>query len=133
MTREAAAEVIRQRFASLIETGEGIPTQYDNLPFDPPQNDEWIRWTNLSGRSFQASLGKSRRWRTPGVAVAQVFVPIETGDDRAMQITDLIEGAFRGVSVNGVTFEETSVSNEGRSDNWYQWNVECSYYFDDVD
>ena len=133
MTVDALHNTIRGRFQTVVATPLSLPTAYDNAAFTRPQAAPWARWTVLPGESFQASFGgATNRYRTPGVAVAQLFVPIETGDKVALEMAQAVKAAFRGVAVGGVTFREPSVTRVGRVDDEYQINVTCPWQADDI-
>lgn len=131
MSKEAAADTIRSRYKTLVADAETLPTQYDNASFTPPEDSEWSRWTILFGDTTQVSVGATNQYRTAGIAVAQLFVPIETGDERAMQLADVVFTSFKPVTVNGVVFRTPGPpTNEGRDNKWWQYNVNCPFYFD---
>jgi len=145
------ANSIRAHFHDNIEVGyehgNGIPTQYDNdgafvkptgldgatPPGFKARDALWIRFSIRPGESRQVSLGANSRFRTPGVAIAQIFVPLGLGDKTAWEVADAISSAFRATTVNNsVRFYTPYVSYQGRSGKEWQINVICPFYADDV-
>jgi len=134
MSFETMANTIRSRFHTLIEVARSLPTQYDNQEYTPPDDAMWCRLTILPGESDQVSIGApaSRRFRTSGVATAQLFGPLGLGDKAMLTMAGHIVSAFRAVTVSGVTFETPSVVNRGRNTQQNVWhiNVECPFWAD---
>jgi len=133
MNHETLHNTIRKRFKDQVETPQSIKVAYDNAPFVRPNNAIWARWSILTGVSFQASTGgQTNRFRTSGVAIAQIFGPIEAGDKAILVIVDVIKSAFRRVTDTGVVFKTPSVITLGRMENEWQINVQCPFYADDI-
>jgi hypothetical protein len=110
-----------------------LPTQYDNDgSFERPESAPWCRFTILQGDTAQVTAGGSKRFRQPGVAIAQVFVPAGEGDKRALELADAIKLAFRSVTAAGVIYRSPSVQNMGRRDGEWQVNVSCPFFADDL-
>lgn len=130
---ETRHNAIRKRFQDEIQDGIPIVVLYDNDPTEKPENAEWIRLTILPGESLQVSIGDNKRFRHPGVAMAQVFTLIEKGDQRALELADLIQVAFRSRTEDGVTYRTPSVIVVGRSGGWHQVNVNIPFFQDDFE
>lgn len=130
MSYETVFNTIRSRFKTLIEDGESIPVHYDNAPFDKPDDSIWIRFTIVPGVTEQVEIPST--FRTFGLATAQVFTKIETGDKLALETADTVKSSFRAISVSGVTFRTPSLEVIGRSENWWQVNIECPFYSDET-
>lgn len=133
MTFETLANAIRSRFKTQVVGSTGLAVAYDNAPFTEPADSKWVRFAVLEADSSQVSLGTGRRFRTPGVAVAQIFVPIQQGDKDALVLADQIKLAFRAQSVGGVVYKTPSLRRVGRTGKWYQINVNCPFYADDIE
>jgi len=133
MSTQTIASTIRSRFKTLIATPHSLPTQYDNEN-ETKQTDLWCRLSILFGDSFQASIGapSSNRYRDTGVVVAQLFLPLGKGDKQLYQTAGYIKTAFKSVSVSGVVFRTPSVKRVGRSENFWQVNVSCPFYADEI-
>jgi hypothetical protein len=110
-----------------------LPTQYDNdASFDRPVGAPWCRFTVLQGDTRQVSCGGAKRFRLPGVAVAQLFIPIGEGDKRGLELADDVNVAFRSLTASGVKFMSPSVQNMGRQEGEWQLNVSCPFFADDL-
>lgn len=132
MTFEAMANTIRSRFKTLVGDVEKIPVHYDNEQKDKPENKLWARLNILPGQSIQVEIGKSERFRTPGVMIVQLFLPIGKGMRDLHKMADKIKTAFRAVTVTGVVFRTPSEENVGRTGSWWQMNVSIPFYADDT-
>jgi len=133
MTSEAMANVIRSRFKTLVEDVESVVVVYDNDPTEPPDDDVWVRFTVLDGNTQQAEMGGAQTtYRTPGLATAQVFIPMNAGDKAGRELADVIVEAFRAVTVSGLTFRAPAVVPVGASGKWWQLNVNCTFYYDEL-
>lgn len=131
----------RDRFDTLVGTPNSLTVLYDNAPTEPPElvpsNDPavWVRWTVLPGIQFisEATDGASggNRYRTPGVAVAQLFQPIGTGDQASLELADTIAPLFRSVSDGKITWQTPRLETVGRSAGAWQANVVCPFYVED--
>ena len=132
-------DVVRKRFAD--EFGDEFFIAYDNAPFDDQPDDEmWLRWSVTSGETFTAEMGgTSSRYRHTGVAVAQIFAVLGKGTRDALILADRIKNKFlnttdsTSVVSNSVVFRTPSVIHVGRADSqWWQINVNCPYYADEI-
>jgi len=133
MTSYALANAIRSRFKALVQDTQTVAVLYDNEPEDPPDDAQWIRLTILDGPTRQAEMGGAQTtYRTTGLAVAQVFAPMDAGDGAARQLADVIVAAFRAVTVSGITFRAPSVGPVGADGKWWQLNVNCDFYYDEL-
>ena len=135
MTFETLANTIRGRFDSEIALNKNLPTQYDNQDKDKPaDNIMWCRFTIKEGQTIRKSIGSpgNNRFRTPGIAIAQIFAPLSQGDKDALQMADNINQAFRAVCISGVHFRVPYIKRVGRVDSNYQVNVICEFYADDI-
>ena len=74
----------------------------------------------------------TRRHRTVGVAMAQIFSPVGGGDKAALAVADRIKQRFLVATVSGVRFRTASIKNIGRDGDEWQYNVEIPFWSDDV-
>lgn len=134
MTFEAMANAIRSRFKTQIADANSLPTQYDNDPTEPDKTGLWCRLSINPGDSFQKSIGApgANYHRTVGVMFAQLFVSVGKGDKALYEMADLIKTAFRCVAASSVHFGEPSIRKIGRTENYWQLNVNCPFYADDI-
>jgi len=137
LTFQSMFDAIRARFKAQVEDtiSPSLPTQYDNAPFTQPEDSQWCRLTILPAGSTQEDIGTAtHRYRTVGVIIAQIFTPLEKGDKEPLIVADTIKTPFRSVSAAGVVYRTPSIGVPGRSrDNkWWQVNLTCPFYADDV-
>lgn len=125
-----AASVIRTRFDALIAAPEVLPTSWENAPFTIPDAEPWAMVTILPGDSDIAELGEEHTYRTPGVLMVRLFVPLEQGDARMRQLADLVIESFRTVRDRGVLFRTPSVGAGTAHGAWWTVNVECPFVFE---
>lgn len=125
------ATIARQRFENLVALPENLEVVYDNAVDDHKDDEAWARFTVKPGTSRLAEIGARPSYRTIGVAIAQLFHPVETGDGPGLELADLVATAFRRVTVSGLTFTVPSVQSVGRSDKWWQINVTCPFQCDE--
>jgi len=107
---------------------------YDGVEFDSiPKNSVYVRFTVLPGRTEQVSLGENKRFRTIGIAIAQIFAPLGTNPNTVWGYTDSIKTAFRSTDADGVVYRTPYVSNLNREDAYFRLNVTIPFYADDVE
>lgn len=103
--------------------------EYDNAPFDQPQNEAWIRWHVRITERRMIEFGSVKTYKSFGSGMAQIFTPLETGDAQALELANTIEAQFRMVTVNGVHWLTPTMVNVGRVDKkWWQVNVICPFW-----
>lgn len=135
MTIETIANSIRSRFGTTVEDVESVTVHYDNEPFESPGDSAWIRCHIVFGEAVRRSLGSSSsRYRSVGVMMANIYTPIGKGDKAGLAIAETVRDAFRSVTADGISYRVPSVIPVGRSDNgkWWQINVNCPFYFDEL-
>ena len=132
MSYTALHNAIRKRFKEQVAGPESLPVAWDNAA--PPATAGialWARFSIRTGDTDAAELGGTPRYRTVGVAFAQLFAPTAKGDAGLLTLADTVVAAFRGVRADGVTYRSPSLTPVGRSDAWWQVNVELPFYYDD--
>lgn len=120
------AGAVRSRFRDLISIPRSLTTVHDNAPNAPPTTGEWCRLTVQIGASDRACLGgQTTRYRTAGVAIAQVFVPLRIGDKKALDHAEAIQDSFRDltVAVPDITFRSPYLTGSLREEHWWQVTV----------
>lgn len=134
MSWDTAHNTINSRFKTQVADAQSVTTFYDNFPSDPPTGTTWVRWNVRPGIALQTAFAgaNSGRHRHPGLAIAQIFVPLESGTQASVQLADVIKAAFRAVTVAGVVFQTPYITMVGKSEGWWQTNVNCPFYFDEV-
>jgi hypothetical protein len=121
---ESAANIVRLRFHTNVATPSSLTTVYDNATHTQAE-DQWARFTVLPGLSDRTdSVGT---YTLPGLAIAQMFVPVGTGDADALALADTVYQEFRAAVDAGVSFQVPTVRSVGRSGEWWQVNVACPF------
>lgn len=130
---EVAESLTDESAGASVNIKTAIPVQYDNDDsFEQPNNKKWIRLTILSGATMLIDLGATKRYTTPGVAQASIFVPAGEGDKEALQIADTIVSAFRTTDDSGVVYQVPEKNTIGRGDTgFFQVNVLINFTFDE--
>ena len=97
---QAITAKVRELFYDRVwSTLAGVPQIWQdnvNRP-DFPASQTWCRFVVLHGTSAQASIATagSRRFRTEGSALVQLFTPHGDGDQVPLEIFELSQDAFR--------------------------------------
>jgi len=102
----------------------------DNIDFEPPNNEAWVRLQIFENESQRMTIGNPGIHRTIGLIAISIFVPEGTGTQVARTYADTIAAIFRDVQFNGITCRESTVTNAGNYESWYQVNVTTEFYWD---
>jgi len=107
--------------------------QYDNAPFERPNNILWAHFMIQDGTSLQKSFGDqgNNRDRTQGIVMAVTYGQLEIGDAAQIKLCNFIKNAFRKVTDACVVFQVPSLTVIGRFESWHQVQVACPFYVDD--
>jgi hypothetical protein len=134
VSSEALANAVRSRFAAQVETPQGLWVIYDNQDRSPPSDERlWCRFTVLDGDTERVTIGV-RQYRTVGLGLAQLFVPMGTGTKAIRVMADAIRAAFQDVSTGGVRYGVPRVENIGDDGKGkYQVNVTCPWQVDETE
>ena len=142
MITSETIEKINKRFRDLVATPNDLPTQYDNIDKKVNKNGVWCRWSIRDGETFQISLGDigERGLETVGIATAQLFAPMQTGEKAIRDIADKVCKAFLGLSDDGVDYDIPYVNklrqgvsmasrnpSSGMICDYWQLNVICPF------
>ena len=126
---ESLHNSIRAHFDSNTSIGTVI---YDNMQEDVPDSGLWVRFSVGTSFSEQTHCGHEIHMRKYGDATASIFAPILEGDGAALELVDSIRALFRDVTVGSVVFLQPNVERIGRTERWWQIDVVCPFYYDDV-
>lgn len=129
------ASAIESRFAAQFAAAS-FPVSprpevaYENVHFEPPEGQAWMRLTVLPAASTQRSMGapSGALFEGVGLAVVEVYTPRGIGAGIGAAIADLVAGWYRGITADGVTYvgplgegpEVVRVGHDGRA---FQTNV----------
>lgn len=140
-----AKQAIRQRYMDQVTNGtQPVPfvTQFDNQPLtnsdgltiEKPTTTPWVRFSiNMTdARQAQTAGTFSNTHRHLGLAIAQVFIPVDKGDVVGWSIAMFIADAFRTVDASGVNFQTPGHRVIGRTESWWQINTICPFRFDQI-
>jgi len=130
-----AAETIHNaaRTRYNLIAADGWVVQYDNAPFEPPDNSKWVQWHIEIGNSQLVQFGQSRTYRHFGEATASLFVPIESGDRDILRRADVIAAVFRNTTADGVHWRVPTVRSIGQQgQKWWRVNVVCPFFADEI-
>ena len=136
---EVTAVAIGSRFATeFAAAAPGVPVVQDNENTkDTVVTAPYVRFTILGGDSRLSGLGSPRGMRDFGIAIAQIFIELNTGDKKLLELADKVRTIFRSLSVVSggvqVTFRQPSFTRVGPSGAYYQGNVDCPYQADFVE
>lgn len=109
------------------------PIAWENKKYTPIVGTLFLRPTNITGDTVQASLGDSGTDETVGIYQIDVFSPADKGDKAASQMADNVANKFkRGtvMSYNGRNVRVINVSRQvgiTNNDGWYQVSVVITY------
>lgn len=135
----------REAIGTLFVSGWGSVPPNPRLvtPNEPkePTEGEWARLTILDSDSFPVEIGRSNvQRRSIGNVIVNVFVPLGTGDNRALALADKAAKVFTdspriacGVSAD-LRFRDPVIRPQGKDStgNFYQVNVTVPYWRDSV-
>jgi hypothetical protein len=125
---KALVSKVSARFNTQVATPLSLPTFHDNADVeDKPSDARWCRFSVRPGIDRQIALGASKRFRTPGVAIAQLFAPINKGDATLYEVADAIKTAFRAVTADGVHYQVPYTQVVGKVSGQWQINVVCPF------
>jgi len=137
MTQTQLESAIRTRFKTLVaDVHKTIPVQYDNTELDTKTRDKaaaFITWSIRPGERYRVDLGNpTSRYRTPGIAIASIFVKAGSGTSVSSAIQDTVMNAFLSTTASGVVYQTPTPTVVGESDGFWQVNVICPFYSDSI-
>ena len=111
--------------------GPGTPIALENIKFDIPDDQPWVRFIVKQNDGNGSTLGAKdgRRFKRMGMILFQIFTPLysATYDGNAL-CKELID-IFEGENIQDIVFYNGVSSPTGPSGDFYQFNgsVEFSY------
>jgi len=129
---EAVNNVIRSRWKTNIADAQSVTTVYDNAPDTHPDDSLWVRLSIKYSQATLNEIGSQKTFRIRGRMVAQIFDRIEKGDKDINALIDTIRPFFRAVTDTGVTFMTPEVSVVGADGKWWQVNLSCPFYTNEL-
>jgi len=104
------------------------PIAYDNVPFNPPSNADWVRLNIQNGDSGYRSLESSIRHT--GIINVQIFTPINKATKTSRQYADIVSDIFSDQRFDDIVTNVSSINIIADDDAWLQTNVTTPYYRD---
>jgi len=104
------------------------PIAFDNVPFDPPSNADWVRLSIQNGESGYRSLDGGLRHS--GIISVQIFIPINNATKTSRIYADLVSDIFSDQTFDDIVTEVSSISIIDDDAAWLQTNVTTPYYRD---
>ena len=132
MSWETLKNAIRSRFEDQVGEPQGATVLYDNEFEQTPSTGVWMVVTIQTGETQQADLGPVPRYRTAGQIVVEIYQEAAEGDYTTTALADEVARAFRSLTADGVTYRSPSLTQLGRSGKWWQQNVSCPFYYDEI-
>jgi hypothetical protein len=129
MSYEQEIRDIEERFDTLWSSEDGDRT-FSNRSYTP-KDRPWVRVTVKHNEAPRITL--SQKWyRHTGIIFNQIFVEANKGEKAAMCLVDKISAIWRGQRFGGIQCQAVTVTNVGESNGWYQVNVSCPFYRDEL-
>jgi hypothetical protein len=123
---EGSEAAIRARFRERITDAQAIPTSHDNLPPDQAAQGTWIKLRIIDAGAFDVDGVR----RSSGVMLAEVHVPVETGEAACLEAADRVVESFRMVSTGPVRFSFPHLRNPRREMGEWVLPVYCPWTAD---
>ena len=119
---------INNAFSSRLNTNWAVtPIAWDNVPYSPVANQEWVRALLIPVDTENANLGKSTN--RIGMFWLQIFTPLKEGSGRAYELADMLSAIFANQQFSDVVCyaaETTRIGDEGNG--WYQVNLKINFW-----
>lgn len=127
-----ARKSIQDKFTT--EWADETISDFDNTDFKPPPNEPWVRLVVRNKDRKQSTLGRvgNRKFLSEAEIAAQVFVPVETGTSEADRLSTKLRDIFEGTRLDGLWFFSSVIRESGTSGDFHQYNVECSFSYEDI-
>lgn len=136
------SEDLRAALAARVGTVVGVPAADhragENLRFDPPIGDTWLRETLLFGERSRLTMPAEGAWLLhTGLYLVDVFHPEDLGTVPADTLGDAILNAFadgQQYTTPSGQLRVTRATRRGgfRNDGWYQVPVEIGWQIETV-
>lgn len=131
--REAVQRILTE---FLAQWGGATPVAFDNESVPASVTDggvSWVRVSVIHDTRTQSSMGPAgaRKFRTTGRVIVQVFTPLDKGRAAGDTLVESIISIFEGKTIGpeSIYFFGAQPTEIGRSDSWYQTNVEASFSY----
>lgn len=88
------------------------PVAYDNVPFDIPQGQSWLRCSVRPGMATGDEAGDNGVALRSGATLVQVFTPVNTGSQDGGALAGQVEALFRKTTLPGSIYCEEPYTTE---------------------
>lgn len=106
---------------------------WPNLQYDPTDQKEFVRISVIPADSDRKSMGgQTDVFRQFGVVLIEIYIDRNSGARRSVELADLAINFFHGLALTDITFESPNAEHIGIVDSWYQKNVSCTFYSDNL-
>ena len=134
MPFDEAAKVLEQRFDAQWTATEKT---WQTARYDPQAGTEFVYFEVLQADGIQASFGDpgSNVFRDIGLIQAHVFVPVGTGDGKALQYARQIGEIFKGQNISGILCRAPRIGGGDTGDddgNFWRRTVSIPFRSDDL-
>lgn len=111
------------------------PIEFSNILLQKSPNESWVRLTILNGESFMNGFtgGGVNQYRTPGLIVLNIFIPVGGGTSEGDKIADKAKDILRGAHFDGITCFVPSLTEIGIDGDWYQLNLTTPFNIDEIE
>lgn len=132
-TLNDARKSIQDKF--VVDWASETVFDFDNGDFEVPASSvNWVRLVVRTKVRAQTTLGRvgNRKFQSDAAVVAQVFVPVETGTSEADRLATKLANIFEGTRFDGLSFLAAETREVGESGGFHQYNVTCSFNYEDI-
>jgi hypothetical protein len=110
------------------------PIAHKNRKFDVNPAQDWVKLVVNFGDEVQASMGDpgNNYFRQLGVIFVQIYVRPHRGTEDMTTYTDAVNSIWRGAQFGGIVCSAPDTNDLGLVGDWYQVNVSCEFYYDEL-
>ena len=129
MSFQNSANLITTYLQTLADTNN-YEIRYDNDPRPTPTENLWLECKIEFGNSEQIELGIDS-FRNSGDLIIIIKNSVGLGTGELFETAVVITDAFTSVDVDSITFRVPSISEKGRvEDNW-EFEIICPFYINE--
>lgn len=125
--------VQRALITAVANSLSGVPTGYENEPFEPPSGEKWAQVYFLPNAPSVETLGAEGMDRVDGVVQIDLNYPVQTGGALARTDFETIRAAFPAGARPVHSGQEVTIRSCGRSagrvvDGWFRVSITIVWY-----
>jgi len=122
---------IRTRVKNLADS-QGWYAAFDNMAFSPAPPVPWINVMVIDRTMQVLRTGATKKRRAEGILRVMVNIPLGKGSLLALQMSDILAGEFRAVSVSKVRYGVPQIQTIGRVNQWWVMQFDVPFRVDEV-